>query len=257
MDQHPNGQNNDTRRHYENLLAEVYDWMQGGWEQRAAMSRELFARLGISPADSNARAVDLGAGTGYQSLPLAELGFAVTAIDSSPTMLAQLAQHKDRLKPAGSIETLEGDLTALDQHLTDPVQLIVCMGDTLAHLETHEQVADLFVQARRLLANGGQLILGFRDGSQPPAGDNRFIPVRSDDERIFTCFLEEIDDDRIRVHDVVHQRGGDGFVQTVSSYNKIRLSTDWVAEQLAAAGFTEPTRTTDAGMTILVSDARY
>jgi len=42
--------------------------------------------------------------------------------------------------------------------------------------------------------------------------------------------------DRIRVHDIVHQRGGDSRTMQVSAYEKLRLSAAWIAGRLEACG---------------------
>jgi 2-polyprenyl-3-methyl-5-hydroxy-6-metoxy-1,4-benzoquinol methylase len=53
-----------------------------------------------------AHIVDLGCGTGNVAIPLAELGYAVTGIDLSDTMLAVAAQKAERT----SVEWLEQDM---------------------------------------------------------------------------------------------------------------------------------------------------
>ncbi len=248
----------NSQQHYETLLAEVYDWMQGGWGDRVQQSRELFKALVVKPASTGAGAVDLGAGTGYQAIPLAELGFTVTAVDASAAMLTQLEDHLDEeAKPesaspdTGSIRTVVADICQFAKNRLEPAELVVCMGDTLSHLESHQHVATLIDDLNRCQPADGRIILGFRDGSQPLVGDNRFLPVRSDDDRIFTCFIEEVDEQTVRVHDVVHTKVDGGFVQNISSYRKIRLTSDWVVEQLAAASYRKPEVTTEMGMTII------
>lgn len=248
----------NSQQHYETLLAEVYDWMQGGWDQRVRQSRELFENLLIKPGQPGKAAVDLGAGTGYQAIPLAELGFTVTAVDASVTMLAQLQDHlNEEAKPdgasseAGPIHTVVADICRFAESLGEPADLVVCMGDTLSHLESHQHVATLIGDLHRSQPAGGRIVLGFRDASQPLVGDSRFLPVRSDDDRIFTCFIEEIDEQTVRIHDVVHTKTNGGFVQNVSSYRKIRLTSDWVVEQLIGASYQEPDVTTEMGMTII------
>ena len=254
MNPHPNAASNPpvpSLEHYESLLAEVYDWMQGGWEAKVSQSRELFAELGLTPSKPGASAVDLGAGTGYQTAPLASLGFAVTAIDASASMLSQLRDHVSATPAVAAVQTVEADICRFTDHVTAPVELVVCMGDTLAHLPSHREVAEVLAAAFGVQEPGGRIVLGFRDGSQALGGDSRFIPVRSSDERVFTCFIEELDDDTVRVHDVLHVKSGDGFEQNVSSYNKIRLSTQWMAEQLTEAGYQPPATSVVAGMTIM------
>ncbi len=231
-----------STEHYESLLADVYDWMQGGWEAKTEASRNQLAHQGITgPSTPRARAIDIGAGTGYQSIPLAELGYAVTAIDPSASMLAQLATHIGDL----SIETT----TALFEAYTGPAaELICCMGDTLTHFTSHRAVDQLFERCRSVLLPGGQLLLTYRDGTDEIQGDQRFLPIRSDRDRIFTCFLETIDTDHTRVHDLVHVRNGDGFDQRVSSYTKLRLRPEQLDASLSAAGFRRITTNIAGGL---------
>ncbi len=224
----------EVEAHYESLLASVYDWMQGGWDAKAVAARSLFETLGVS----GETAVDLGAGTGYQSIPLAELGFEVVAIDSSAEMLAQLSTRADRL----AVKVVRDDIANFGAHVRTAPNLIVCMGDTLSHLPTHESVAELLAATWETLAAGGVLVLSFRGGVDLPESNGRFLPIRSDDDRIFTCFIEEVDADYMRVHDVLHTRSDRGFIQQVSSYNKLRLDPAGISAQLDQLGFVETHR---------------
>lgn len=233
--------------HYQELLAEVYDWMQGGWESKVDQNRQLFQRLGVE-ASPSAAALDLGAGTGYQAVPLAELGFDVSAIDASATMLAQIPTEEPL---AGSISTVTADIIEFEHHVDEPVALITCMGDTISHLASHADLSSLLQAVASALEAGGRLILSFRDTTETLGGDQRFIPVRSDPNRVFTCFLEEIDEAHLRVHDIVHTRDGDGFSQRVSSYTKIRISTPWLLDHLTAAGFAAIAVSVDGGLTVI------
>ena len=70
------------------------------------------------------------------------------------------------------------DLLTFRQHLTRPAGLILCMGDTLPHLDDHDRVALLFREVSEALAPDGTFVATFRDYSAPPSGDSRFIPVR-------------------------------------------------------------------------------
>jgi hypothetical protein len=52
-------------------------------------------------------------------------------------------------------------------------------------------------------------------------GEPAIIPVRSDERRILTCFLE-YEEDTVVVHDILHERSGDIWDTRVSSYRKLR-----------------------------------
>lgn len=110
--------------------------------------------------------------------------------------------------------------------------LVVCMGDTLTHLQSKEEVKVLIERAAITLSPGGTFATTFRDYvSNPKTGVQRFIPVRSDENRMLTCFLET-ETDHVRVHDMIYECSGGEWVLTVSAYPKLRLDPDWVASVL-------------------------
>jgi len=84
--------------HYEKLLAPVYSWMAGGMESAITRGQDELAEIGL--LNRGARyAVDLGAGFGMHSIPLARAGCRVLAVDSSAILLNEL---KARRCPGGN-----------------------------------------------------------------------------------------------------------------------------------------------------------
>jgi hypothetical protein len=77
--------------------------------------------------------------------------------------------------------------------------------------------------------------------------DARFILVRSDAHRILTCFLEYADS-TVTVHDLLHQREAGSWRLRVSSYQKLRLSPQWVVERLNSQGLSARRDTVAGGM---------
>jgi hypothetical protein len=109
------------------------------------------------------------------------------------------------------------------------------MGDTLTHLPDRQSVGRLFADVAGSLTNDGMFVVTFRDYSTPLVGPKRFIPVRSDSNRMLTCFLE-YGDEVVMVHDILHEWDGLEWRQRVSAYPKLRLSREWVASALEATG---------------------
>ncbi|MBI4649790.1 SAM-dependent methyltransferase, partial [Candidatus Desantisbacteria bacterium] len=81
------------------------------------------------------------------------------------------------------------------------------------------------------LLNGGKLILTFRDLTNELQGINRFIPVKSEEGRIFICFLE-YSPEYIDVYDIVNELKDGIWVQKISSYKKIKISPDTIKKYL-------------------------
>ncbi len=148
----------DVKGHYDNLLAPYYSWIYGGLEGKFAENRTFFLDHGLRPALSGV-AMDLGAGCGFQSIPLAEAGFKVIAIDICRDLLADLEKSAGELP----IETIEDNLLNFSEHRPENTELIVCMGDTLTHLDSLQNVHGLLKNVYQALENNGRLVLSFRD----------------------------------------------------------------------------------------------
>ena len=220
-----------VRDHYENHLAPYYAWICGGAEHNLDQNRNFFKVHNIQPLDAGC-AFDLGAGCGFQSIPLAEIGFSVVAMDLSARLLGELKNNAPHLP----IATICDDITHFSNYVRGNIDLVVCMGDTLTHLAGLEKIAALIQQAYAALVPGGCLILSFRDLSQPLVGLDRFIPVRSNDTTLFTCFLE-YGKDSVAVHDIIYEKKGGRWNLLKSSYRKCRISPEWIQHHLKQIGF--------------------
>ncbi|MBO0778327.1 MAG: methyltransferase domain-containing protein [Ktedonobacteraceae bacterium] len=237
----------DVLHHYNELLAAYYTWMFGDFAEQVEEQRTLFERWGVK-AKGGKSALDLGCGSGFQSIALADLGFRVTAVDLN----AQLLKEVEERKGARAIIPLQADIRALERLVEGAFDVIVCMGDTLTHLESRDEVLKLFEDVRRLSEGGGRCILGFRDLSTELKGVERFIPVRSDGGTIMTCFLE-YQPERVLVHDLIYTRVGEAWILRKSVYPKLRLERSWVIETMEKAGFTVEVQEVQRGMCFVVA----
>ncbi len=245
--------------HYENLLADHYTWMLGSdFDALVARQLTVLDSAGVRPADQGRTALDLGCGSGVQSIALARLGHdPVIGVDVSPTLLAELTARSVAFP---MVRAVQADLCAGLDALVAPgtVQTVVCMGDTLTHLPDHASLQRLFVDTYAALRAGGVFVLTFRDLTVPLKGLDRFLPVRSDADRILTCFVEDDGPDAVRVHDLVHQRTAAGdWTLSTSSYRKLRLDPAWIVDRLTASGFdVDPVSSLPSGMTVIAARAR-
>lgn len=206
--------------------------MLGDFRQATRRQQKTFEALGLGPVVSGT-ALDLGAGTGLQAIPLARLGYRVKAIDLSRHLLDVLLMEADALP----ITCICDDLLHFEKHLVEPPDLIVCMGDTLTHLESYEAVQLLLQRMANAVAPKGKLILSFRDYTRITLeGTSRFIPVRSDTDRILTACLE-YKTDFVHVTDLLYERIDDAWSMRASSYQKLRLRPETICDRLQRLGF--------------------
>jgi SAM-dependent methyltransferase len=217
--------------HYEKLLGPVYCWMVGDLEAATEQADAELTAIGL-PVECSGLAVDLGAGFGLHALPLARRGYRVVAVDSYGPLLRELEIRAGSLP----VRTVTADLLDFGFQAVQPFDVILCMGDTLTHLPGIASVESLFTTVAAALSPGGIFAATFRDyASTTLRGDDRFILVRADEQRILTCLLE-YSDLTVLVNDVLHERVGGIWNLRVSSYPKLRLAPESVARSLAARG---------------------
>jgi len=237
-----------VKRHYDAFLAGVFSWIIGDFDNAYRKNKAFFDALGLSGRPDSI-AVDLGSGPGCQSIPLAEAGFEVLAIDFCQELLDELAGHAGSL----AIRTVCADILDFRQHLAGQADLIVCMGDTLVHLPDRQSVDTLLIDVAGALNPGGTFIYAIRDYVEyVPQGSERFVPIRATDEQIFTCFLD-YRDDVVHVHDVLHRKIDGEWTFNVSDYQKLRVDSRAVDEVLVRNGLVIAERRIENGLITVVA----
>jgi SAM-dependent methyltransferase len=240
---------NPMEAHYATHLGPVYAWMLGNRESAFRRCSAELEEMGIPSGPARSTALDLGAGLGLHSVALAKRGFNVTAIDSCRVLLDELRSHTAGLP----ITVVDADILAFPSYVSSPCDVIICLGDTLTHLPTLDAVDALLGEAVASLSEGGMFAVTFRDYTTKALGGNeRYILVRRDENRILTCFLE-YGPDHVTVHDILTQREEQQWVQRVSSYPKLRLAPGWVISRLEALGLTARQETAPSGMVRIVA----
>lgn len=236
-----------TKQHYDDLLAAHYSWMFGKpFAESVAEQEALLRQLGL---DDVGRCLDLGSGTGFQTMALALMGASeVHALDTSAPLLAELTAYAANYP----VNTHLADITAFDQVVGGSFDTIVCMGDTLPHLETKIDVAQMLAAASASLTVHGRLVLSWRDMACPPTGLDRFIPVRTTDERIMLCFLEDLGE-RMLIHDLVYTKGAGEWALAKSAYPKLKLPQSEISAILRGHGLAVAEPISVRGMTVMVA----
>ena len=204
-----------VKQHYNEVLSDVYSWMFGGFENEIQRNTEFIKKHKLTPQGSGI-VIDLGAGCGFQSIPLARAGYSVTAIDLDAKLLSELERNSGDRK----ITTIQGDLIDFDKNLNTSFELIVCMTDTILHYELKDA--------------------------------DRVLPVRSDENIIFTCFLE-YEPETVKVHDIVYKKSNGAWSLSKSFYRKLRLPKAWVHKQLSQCGFSKIDSTVEKGVITLTA----
>jgi SAM-dependent methyltransferase len=236
--------------HYDRFLAGHYLWMSGGFERNAEKNRIFFATHGIVPRDTRV-AIDLGAGPGFQAVPLAGAGFMVHAVDLCRPLLDKLADRSHGLP----ITVHAGDI--LDFSLWGGLlpELIVCMGDTLTHLGSLHAAGELVTRCHAELRPGGRCIFSFRDYPAALVGEVEVIPVQRDPDQIFLCRLG-YGKENVEGTDILYARSAGRWSRSSSGYTKIRIGSYVLRKILSDAGFRIAYCSTGNGLITIIAEKR-
>jgi len=213
-----------AKDHYDKHLGNFYSWLYGNFNDKQKEGETFFRENNVLPFSSKI-AFDLGAGHGLQSISLAHLGFFVKAVDFNMQLLLELKNNAVNL----GIEIVEGELIDFLKHQKSKADAITCMGDTISHLERIDDVEVLVKECEQHLVEGGKVVFSFRDLTTTLKEEQRFIPMKNDETRVATCFLEYFPD-HVMVYDILYEKSDDAWQQKISAYPKLRLNEKIVTD---------------------------
>ncbi|HEX8103681.1 MAG TPA: class I SAM-dependent methyltransferase [Solirubrobacteraceae bacterium] len=162
-----------ARAAYE-AMADFYDEFTAG--HRDSLWCDALETIAREAGLRGRRLLDVGCGTGRSFLPMLARGYAVTACDVSPAMLAEA-----RRKAGGRATLLEHDMRALPR--VGEFDLVWSLGDALNYLGTTGELRATFEGAARNLAPGGLLLVDVNTLATFRAVYSALL-VRPGDERV-------------------------------------------------------------------------
>ncbi|MDO9355518.1 MAG: class I SAM-dependent methyltransferase [Solirubrobacteraceae bacterium] len=166
--------------------------------------------------------LDLGAGTGRVSIPLAAAGHDVLAVDLDPDLLEELERRAG--EQSLKIETVAADLRMLDAQLPDdaqPAALVLIPMQTIQLLGGPDGRRAMFRAAAAVSAPGAQLVISVVTEVEPFDGRQAFPPYLPPDiahlggyrfDSTPLAVLQETPKDQIDMHRRRVVRDGDGHI---------------------------------------------
>ncbi|RLK59318.1 class I SAM-dependent methyltransferase [Actinokineospora cianjurensis] len=132
---------------------ELYERRFPDPDHRAArFAHDVIGRFG-----GGTRVLDIGCGTGRDAGYLARLGYEVTAVDLSRSMLAFAAARHN------AVDFQHGDMRAFDIGRT--VDVVTCLDSTMLYCHTDADLRAFLDNCHAHLAPGGLLIAEMRNGA--------------------------------------------------------------------------------------------
>lgn len=107
---------------------------------------------------SNAAMLDVGCGTGSLCIALAKNFKKVIGIDPDESMLKIARKKAGNESP--NLHFLPYGMLDIEEHFEETsIDVILCLGNTLVHLATEEEILDFLTQSKKLLKPGGRLLM--------------------------------------------------------------------------------------------------
>lgn len=135
---------------YQNL-ARYYDGIFPAGENQLRFFKEEFQKHDVKTV------LDLACGTGSYSLAFAGWGLEVVGVDCEEKMIHYARQKAARCNTA-DVRFLLGDMRKLPD-LKKPFDAVVCIGNSLVHLLTDEDLTAALKEMHRLCKQGGLLVI--------------------------------------------------------------------------------------------------
>jgi 2-polyprenyl-3-methyl-5-hydroxy-6-metoxy-1,4-benzoquinol methylase len=108
--------------------------------------------------------IDIGCGTGNHALRLSKMGYQVTGVDVSPTML-KIAKAKDK---EAKIRFIQGDMKKLEKVISKGQRFDagICLGQVFSHLMTDKDVQAFLNRLHKILKQNGLFVFSARNAKK-------------------------------------------------------------------------------------------
>ncbi len=138
------------------------------------------------------KVLDTACGTGLHAIICSLLGAEVTAADSSAEMLRKAKRNAFRHQV--KIKWIKSRMQDLDKHISQRFDIILCLGNSLPHLLTANELDQTVRNFHQILEPDGRLILQLLNYEKIMKEKNRIIGVQKSGKNEFIRFYDFLDE---------------------------------------------------------------
>jgi len=209
------------------------------WDAR--LSKEIPFLLSLMDDPKEKRVLDMACGSGRHSVSLAEHGAQVIGLDMSRTMIQAAKKHAESnsVNPTFII----ADMVDVDRVVEGAFDLVICLGNSLALLNSVESVRSVMKTVYKLLNDGGSFVAQVLNFEEIHWTGFRNFPMKtgklSDGTEVtFSRLFEHTDypDSSTLIMSVFKSNEGE-WTSEVSTQKVLNLKYDLMNDALIEAGF--------------------
>ena len=149
----------DTAQTYNDLTSHYHLVFQD-WHSTVKRQASIISRLLPSPQEAGL-VLDCACGIGTQALGLATLGYEVEGTDISPSAVERAQRESASMGLNASFRV--DDMRTLATSLTGRYGAVLCMDNSLPHLDSDEQISTALEAMRSRMKSDSVLLLSLRD----------------------------------------------------------------------------------------------
>ncbi|NPV00827.1 MAG: class I SAM-dependent methyltransferase [Brevinematales bacterium] len=170
-------------------VSDFYDDMTGYNEELELTRAAIEGFIKKYPASN---LLDSACGTGIYAIAAAKTGIKATGADLSENMIAKAKINSARENVP--VKWLTGDIRELNAAETGKFDMILCMGNSLPHFLSTDDLRDAFGVWKSLLNPGGVLVVEFLNYTKILERKERVIYIDKKNKREYIRFYDFIDD---------------------------------------------------------------
>lgn len=221
-----------------NNFAINYDRMIN-WDQRLKREtpflEKIFSSRGVK------KIIDTACSTGRHSIYLARQGYLVTGTDLSPEMISRAKENANQERVEVNFKV--AGFTELTDKIPGYFDALICLGNSLPHLLTDEQLQKALKNFCELLNPGGVILLQLRNYSRPNLQQERLMPLNTwadDQEEYLFLRMQDFVADMVNFSIITIHRPKGGKWESSISTNTLRLlKAEELTNFLRGAGFNQ------------------
>ncbi len=134
------------------------------------------------------KVLDCACGTGHHVIMFRQFGLDATGSDQSPAMIAKARENGQKEGLDLRLSVL--DFNALSAAFRKKFDAVICMGNSLPHLQADNDLLTGLTEMNLVLTDRGLLVLGLRNYDKMLTEQPRFMPLSLKDTRGFIYVLD-------------------------------------------------------------------
>lgn len=140
---------------------------------------------------NNGKAVDIGCGTGLDTIAMSKLGYSMTGFDISDGMIEKAKENANKL--GVNVDFIVSPAHKIDNKFDKQFDVAISLGNSIANVEK-EYFADTISVISQLLKDNGLVLIQVLNYKKILDEKNRIVNITKSEKRTFIRFYDFLDE---------------------------------------------------------------